>query len=187
MQKLFFYDLETTGLDCKIHGIHQLSAYIEIDGKILEKISHNIKPYEGCIVDKKAIEVSNVTEAQILAYPTMANAYVSLMDSLAKYADKFDSKDKFHLVGYNNNAFDKRFFRAFFDRMNDKYFGSWFWSDSIDTMCLAANKLKSVRSTMPNFQLQTAARQLGIEVDATKLHNAEYDLHLTREIYYKCS
>lgn len=31
--KLFFYDLETTGLDCERHGIHQISGAIVIDGE----------------------------------------------------------------------------------------------------------------------------------------------------------
>ena len=34
MSKLFYFDVETTGLDAKKHGIHQLSGAIEIDGKI---------------------------------------------------------------------------------------------------------------------------------------------------------
>ena len=41
--------------------------------------------------------------------------------------EKFDKKDKFFLVGYNNASFDNQFFRAFFVQNNDMYFGSYFW------------------------------------------------------------
>ena len=36
---------------------------------------------------------------------------------------------------------------------------------------------------MPNFQLHTVAQTLGLEVDESKLHDASYDVLLTRQIY----
>ena len=36
---------------------------------------------------------------------------------------------------------------------------------------------------MENFQLKTVAKFLGVEVDETKLHDAEYDIYLTIEIF----
>lgn len=34
-----------------------------------------------------------------------------------------------------------------------------------------------------NFKLATVSKALGIEVDDSKLHDAEYDILLTRQIY----
>jgi len=65
--------------------------------------------------------------------------------------DKFDKKDKLHLAGYNIGGFDIPFLRTFFLQNNDKYFGSWFWSDSLDVMVLASLYLKNKRSGMLNF------------------------------------
>jgi DNA polymerase-3 subunit epsilon len=102
---------------------------------------------------------------------------------LAKYCDKFNKGDKFFLVGYNNKGFDNDFLRNFFKQNGDNYFGSWFWADSIDVMVLAANYLKDERHKLENFQLRTVAKYLDIKVDETKLHDAMYDIYLTRAIY----
>ena len=38
---------------------------------------------------------------------------------------------------------------------------------------------------MDNFQQATVAKQLGIEIDEDRLHEAEYDLELMMDIYDK--
>lgn len=38
---------------------------------------------------------------------------------------------------------------------------------------------------MENFKLMTVARTMGIEIDENKLHDATYDIELTRDIFYK--
>ena len=80
-------------------------------------------------------------------------------------------------------AADKQFLRGFFLQNNDQYFGSWFWSNSIDVMVLASNKLVERRAEMENFKLSTVAKFLGVNVDDAALHNALYDINLTKAIY----
>lgn len=36
---------------------------------------------------------------------------------------------------------------------------------------------------MPNFKLKTVAKELGLDVEDDKLHDARYDVLLTRDIY----
>lgn len=50
-------------------------------------------------------------------------------------------------------------------------------------MLLAAYVLRERRPHMPNFKLMTVARELGIEVDESRLHDAEYDIELTKAMY----
>lgn len=45
--------------------------------------------------------------------------------------------------------------------------------------------LMGVRNDMENFKLMTVARTMGIEIDENKLHDATYDIELTRDIFYK--
>jgi len=104
---------------------------------------------------------------------------------LGKYIKKFDKTDKFFLLGYNNASFDDQFLRGFFLQNQDDYFGSWFWADPLDVRILAARQFGPIRHTMPNFQLKTVARQIGIEVDESRLHDAVYDVELTYAIYTK--
>ena len=102
---------------------------------------------------------------------------------LEKYVDKYNKKDKFFLVGYNNAAFDNPFLRGFFLQNGDQYFGSWFWSNTIDVMVLASAYLATRRPDMENFKLSTVAKTLGVNVDDESLHNALYDIRLTKAVF----
>lgn len=185
--KAIYYDLETTGVKHYENGIHQISGIIEIDGEVKEEFDLKVCPNPNMKIEQAALEVGNVTLEQVLAYPPMSAIYMGLTKMLGKYVDKFDKTDKFFLIGYNNASFDNQFLRAFFEQNGDKYFGSWFWANSLDVMVLASEHLKEVRNQMVDFKLKTVAKQVGIEIDETKLHNATYDIYLTREIYKICT
>lgn len=43
--KLFFLDLETTGVSPGRNGIHQMSGMIVIDGEIKEEINNKLRNY----------------------------------------------------------------------------------------------------------------------------------------------
>lgn len=113
----------------------------------------------------------------------MREVYVKFVNMLSKYVDKFDKKDKFFLVGYNNASFDNHFLKAFFVQNGDNYFYSWFWVNSIDVMVLSTQHLMRKRHEMTDFKQETVARALGIQIDSAKLHDASYDIQLTKEIY----
>ena len=181
--KLFFYDLETTGTNPGRNGIHQISGQIVIDGEVKEEFDFHVAPNPKAVIEKEALEVAHVTEEQVKAYPPMNQVYRELVSMLSKYVNKFDKKDKFFLVGYNNAAFDNQFFRGFFLQNNDNYFGSWFWANSIDVMVLASQHLMECRAELENFKLSTVAQYLGVEIKEESLHNAQYDIELTKSVY----
>lgn len=185
MSKLFFFDLETTGLKHWKNGIHQISGFIEIDGETKETFDFKTCPNPACLIEDEALAVSGLTKEIVLAYKPMTEVYKEIITMLSKYVDKFKKTDKFTLVGYNNASFDNPFFRAYFVQSNDNYFGSWFWSSSIDVMVLAAQKLLNERHLMKDFKQSTVAEYLGIEVDETKLHDAIYDVQIMKQIYDK--
>ena len=183
MEKLFFFDLETTGVKYWKNGIHQISGAIVIDGEVKERFNFKVKPHPDAVIEDEALEVAGVSRETLRIYPDMQVVYKQIIAMLGKYVDKYKKQDKFHLVGYNNAGFDNPFFRAFFTQNNDQYFGSWFWANSLDVLVLATQFLKGKRSQMANFQLKTVAAFLGIEVDESRLHDAEYDIDLTMQIY----
>jgi len=182
--KLFFFDLETTGVNPGRHGIHQISGEIVIGAETVDRFDFKVRPNPACIIEQEALDIGGVTREQIAEYPPMEEVYAQLVAILEKYVDKYDKKDKFFLVGYNNASFDNQFLRGFFLQNGDQYFGSWFWSNSIDVMVLASSRLATRRHEMENFKLSTVAKFLGVKVDATSLHNAKYDIVLTKAIYY---
>lgn len=183
MLKNFYFDIETTGLRFWKNGIHQISGAIEIDGEIKQRFNFKVQTYKDALIEDDALVVSGITREQIAAYIPIADCYKVICKMLGKYCDKFDKRDKFFLIGYNNASFDNAFFRAFFTQCGDNYFGSWFWSSTIDVMVLAAEHLKNERHLMIDFKQSTVAKYLGIEVDETRLHDAEYDTDLLIQIY----
>jgi len=183
--KLLFFDLETTGLNPAKNGIHQISGEIVIDGESKEKFDFRVQPNPKCLIEQKALDVAGVTKEQVLGYEPMGTVYNKFVKMLNKYVDKFDKKDKFFLVGYNNAAFDNPFLRGFFLQNGDNYFGSWFWSSSLDVMVLAVRVIADRRKEMKNFKLATVAEFLGIEVKEELLHDAYYDIYLTKAVYDK--
>lgn len=183
--KLFYFDLETTGLHFWKHGIHQLSAIVEIDGVVKEEVNFKMQPYSKAKIEEEALKIGGVTKKILKSYMSFEDAYKIITYTLSKYVNKFDKNDKFHLVGYNNSGFDNAFLRAFFVQNNDKYFNSWFWIDTIDVMVLASNFFKKERHLIPDFKLGTIAKKLKVKVDESKLHDAFYDINLTKQIYKK--
>ena len=181
--KLFFFDLETTGLNPGKNGIHQISGEIVIDGETKESFDFKVQPNPKAAIEQQALNVCSVTVEQIMAYPPMKEIYSQLTKMLSKYVDKFNKADKFFLVGYNNASFDNQFLRGFFLQNGDQYFGSWFWSNSFDVMVLATPYLAERRAEMENFQLSTVARFLGVTVEDQALHDASYDIYLTKSIF----
>lgn len=185
MRKILFYDLETTGTKFWRNGIHQIGGIVDIDGEEMERFDIRVAPNPQAEVEQEALDVAGVTLEQVRGYMPMAEGYSRLVEILSKYVYKYDKKDKFYLAGYNNASFDNAFLRAFFVQNGDKYFGSWFWSNCLDVYVLATPHLFDRRPMMENVKLMTVAREMGIEIDESKLHDATYDIELTREIYYK--
>ncbi len=181
--KVVFFDLETTGTMVNKHGIHQISGKIIIDGVEKESFDFKVQPNPKALIEQEALDVAGVTKDQILAYPPMQTVYNQFVDMLSKYVDRYNKQDKFFLAGYNNASFDNQFLRAWFIQSGDKYFGSWFWSNSIDVMVLATAYLLDKRPQMENFKQGTVAKTLGIVVDDTKLHDAMYDIDICKAIY----
>lgn len=184
--KYCFIDVETGGLDPGDCALLQISGMIDVfEGSIHKKDSFNfhIKPFDADEVDPKALAVNNLTLEQIKQFENPRTVHHKLCSVLRKYVDPYSPKDKFFFIGYNSHAFDMPFVRQFFTKCKDKYFGSFFWYPSIDVMLLAIHYLKLKRPYMKDFKLMTVAKRLGIKVEKEKLHDAMYDIELTREIY----
>ena len=183
--KTIYIDLETTGLDPNENAIVQLSGMIEIDGEVKESFDFKMQPFEGQIVTEESLVINGLTVETIKTYPKPKEVYKQFSDLLCSYVNRFDKTDKFVIVGYNNSKFDDNFLRTFFENSGDKFYGSMFWWPSIDVAILAMNLVKEHRSKFENFKLQTVAAFFGIDIEEDKLHDALYDVYLTREIFKK--
>lgn len=178
-----FFDVETTGENPNKHSLHQIAGIIEIDDKVVDTFNIHSRPHPKATLEPTALSVCGITEEDLLLYPSMEDAHKEFTQVLSKYINRYDRNQKAWLIGYNNRGFDDKFLRMWFLLCGDNYFGSWFWADSRDALVFASEYLENRRTSLENFQLHTVAKALGILVDESKLHDASYDVYLTREIY----
>lgn len=183
MSKLLYLDLETTGLYSWKNAVVQISGEVEIDGVTKEKFNLLVKPFAGAVIEDTALKVNGRTREELETFTCAPEIFNVFRTMLEKYVSKWNKKDKFFMVGYNSHSFDSQFLREFFKKNGEKYYGSYFWSAGHDVMLLAAYKLSEVRHQMKDFKLMTVAKQLGIEVDESRLHDAEYDIEITKAMY----
>lgn len=180
--KLFYLDVETTGVDPKQHGIIQISGIIEIDGVERETFDFPVQPFADDVIEQSALDVNKTDRASLRELPPASAVYRKLIDVLSKYVDKFDKRDKFVVVGYNA-GFDTQFLREWFAKNGDKFYGSWFWHPYIDVMTLAMAFHFKSRPQLSDFKLTTVAKHVGIPVAEDQLHNALYDVMVTKLLY----
>lgn len=178
-----YLDLETTGLFPWKNGIIQIAGEIEIDGVTQERFNFSVKPFKDQVIEDGALKVNKTTREELESFDAPKDVFKQFITLMHRYIEKFDKKDKFFMVGYDSHAFDTGFLREFFKRNGEKYFGLYFWQAGFDVMMLAAHKLAEQRPEMPNFKLMTVAKEVGIELDEDKLHDAMYDVDITKEIY----
>lgn len=155
MAKQIFIDLETTGLDPKVDNIRQLAFIFVKNGKVVKKC--DIK----------------------------SNFYYEFTQELNKLIDKYNKDDKAYIIG-QNPRFDDEFLRELFLKNKNQYYGSYFYNPPIDVMQLAAWKIMRKNRKRPeNFKLGTLAKHFGVPVKDENLHDAMYDIEITRKLYMK--
>ena len=183
---ILFFDVETTGLDHRVNGIHQLAGIIMIDGVIVDKFEYFIRPFAGCEIDSRALEVSNTSYLGLYDYPEEKESFLNFkhkMDDFKAYITP-SLNERFFLAGWRSPEFDNKFLEALFERNDAKDdFKSFFWSNPIDVKVLATQFLLKERPKMASFSLVSVAKHLGVKVNDVLLHTAYYDAYLTRKIY----
>lgn len=182
---IIFADIETGGLTPGVHPIIQLAALKEVKGEVVDEINIKIRPYKGCKISPKALEVNGITVEQLRNDPER----IGLKEAMAKFLtfcglrNAFTSKgDRVHFCGYNSVRFDFPHLECAADASGIDYFYAKFHFPGIDVAVLAADRLRDDRHLLPDFKLMTVAKHLGIDVEG-QAHDALFDVRITRELY----
>lgn len=184
--KAFYFDTETGGLDPVKSPILQFTGIVEVNGTEIDRINQYILPHKWSDVAIEALNVNKIDkiyEESPEKFITETEFYHNLIKFLDRFINKYDTKDKLYLVGYNSHHFDAQFLRALFLRNGNNFYGSYFWNPSVDIMLLAMAACYGQRHLLGDFKLMTVAKSLGIELEEEKLHDAEYDVEITRELH----
>lgn len=182
---LCFIDTETTGTDPQKNGIIQIAGVItkfcNDKLEILEIFDLKAKPLPRDEINPEALIVTGTTREMLETYEPSKDVYKKIVEMFSKYCDKFNRKDKMIMVAYNA-IFDYNMLRSWFEKLGDKYFGSWFHFPPIDVMNTAMMELMTVRQNLINFKLGTVAEYLNIKPDGD-LHDALVDIELTKKLF----
>jgi DNA polymerase III epsilon subunit-like protein len=88
MKKVLWLDVETTGLDCRKHGLREVGFIIEIDGVEVDKGVFRINPFtyttKDVVIDDYALEISKVSIEDLKSYDRVSYCFKELMKKLVK-------------------------------------------------------------------------------------------------------
>jgi DNA polymerase III subunit epsilon len=178
VKKVFWFDVETTGLDPLENDIIQLAFLIEINGEIIERHNLLMHPFNEKNISLEALQKQKRTLEEIRTYPNPREVYKKFINIIEKYVDRYDPSDKFHNAGYNSK-FDMDFLRQFFIKNGDVYFGSWFNYKGLDPLPVLHLLDGLGYLSISNYQLETVCSHFNIPLDA---HDALNDINATRAL-----
>ncbi len=184
MKKVLWLDVETTGLDCRKHGLREVGFIIEIDGVEVDRGVFKINPFtyttKDVEIDDYALEISKVSIEDLESYDRVSYCFKELMKKLVKYVNVNDKNDCFVIAGYNT-AFDIGFIKEWFKEMGllDSY-KDLFHYKSLDVFSIVFALRHLGLNSAENDKLETMCNYFGIEIEA---HNALSDIEATKKLY----
>jgi DNA polymerase-3 subunit epsilon len=186
--KIFFYDLETTGLSYTENGIIQLAGImtnLSDDNKleILDELNIEVCPRAEKKIETRALEVNGYSLDRVKDLQPDSEGFKEFLNFMRRHINRYNKYDKCFLAGYNNIHFDNNFMRRWFTDNESKYFGSYFWSTTIDVLAEATRYFLHYRALFPNMKLKTLAKATGMKVDDDLFHDALYDVRCTISIF----
>lgn len=177
--KVFWCDVETTGLKAAENDIIQLAYAIEIDGDVKTSGEFKMQPFSYENISPEATDVHGITVDELRTYPTPQEVHAKLVEGvLAHVVNRYDRADKLQPAGFNV-GFDVAFLRAWFKKNLDEYYGSWFNYYDMDPLKVLYYLRGLGYIDLPNYKLGTVCEYFGIPLDP---HDAQADLVATREV-----
>jgi DNA polymerase-3 subunit epsilon len=179
--KLLYLDTETTGLTDN-SAIVQIAGAIEIDGEVVEWFNIRCKPHVGADISENALQTIGLTLEELNKEQSPADALKELESIFSKYVNRYDKNDKLIMICHNY-PFDFRMLFNFYNRLNNKYMGS-FLDFKLNVCTLNLIRSLQVIGILPileNNKLETWCKHFNVKLE--NAHDALEDIRATREVY----
>lgn len=179
--KLLYLDTETTGLTDN-SAVVQIAGAIEIDNEVVEWFSIRCKPHKGADISESALKTIGLTIEELNKEQEPAEGLKELEKIFSKYVDRYDKNDKLVMICHNY-PFDFRMLYNFYNRLNNKFLGS-FIDFKLNVCTLNLVKSLQVMEILPileNNKLETWCKHFGVSLE--NAHDALEDIRATREVY----
>lgn len=181
MIKRLWIDFETGGLDPAVNGLTQLAFLIEdTEGNVIEKGAYDIKPFEGSVVEPKALQVTGKTFDEVMSFEDEEAILEDFLGILRKHINVLSRDENFTIAGYNVQ-FDIKFLEAWMSRHHKKFF-SYFNYHSVDPLAILRILRFEEETNLESLKLAVAYKAIfDEEFDA---HDALEDIVATQRIYH---
>ncbi|MCI4436845.1 MAG: 3'-5' exonuclease [Ignisphaera sp.] len=179
-RKVLYLDVETTGLNSKINGIHQIAFIVEIDGEIQEMVSLEFRPFEGCHYDLGAMKYVTWKPEDLQTRIHEEQAFEIIIGTLRKYINAAIYGDDFTMVAYNGQ-FDVGFMQALFER-NGKKYSNYINYRLVDPLAFLRILHIEGKSNLSSYKL-SAVYEAIFGFPFADAHDALADIVATREVY----
>lgn len=180
-----FIDTETTGLNLKKCGVHQVACMIlDHADQFVDEFNLEFKPSKMGYTEG-ALAKTRLTIEQVHARPmTHTEAFERFIEKISQHVNRYDRADKLQFIAYNSR-FDEEVIRTWFADNGNDFYGAFFWSPSICLQSAAAWFLRDHRMKLENFKLASVCEFAGIEFNEDEAHDALYDIRKSVELYLK--
>lgn len=181
-KKRIYLDLETTGSEKLIHGVHEIAGIVEIDGKEVLRFDYKVRPFSHRKIDNEALLLSGTEAQEILSYPPPVDVFEDLFTGLSIASEHYYPYEKFKLIGYNI-GFDIDFLQQFFLHNDNTGLGllqDWKPVDVLALVRICVDLGDKGLGRLNRHNLATVAHFFGIKF---RPHVAMEDLTATRTMY----
>lgn len=182
--KKIYLDLETTGTEKILHGIHQIAGVIEIDGAMVDTFNFKVRPFSHRAIDHEALEISGVVWEQIAMYPKPVHVFEELEEYLQDAFDEYHPHKKFTIVSYGASL-DIDFLQMFFLHNGSRQLSILQDWRPVDVLALVRQLIDwgdKGLGRLTNNRLMTVCHYLGIPLNP---HDALDDAIATRTLHHK--
>lgn len=181
MKNLLFMDLETTGVEYDLNEVVEIACQFYQEGK-LNKTFHVHMEHSG----SKEI---NLGALKVNRHDIGFKGYTPRKDAMEEFVQFLISlpvsKDDPISIAGHNVAFDVQGIKEYLKEYKVKGWDRLFSYSVVDTSTTANFLRDTGVIKMDRMSLGALGKALGIDVDNTKTHGAEYDTELTAKCYFK--
>lgn len=172
-------DIETSGFDCRQHGILEISAALlgmNEQGQLFvqEQRDHAVTPFDGAVIDPAAIAFHGIDPARPERHSQPEGEALRELFQAIRQAQKQHQCQRSILVAHNAH-FDHGFLRAAVERQGIKR-DPFHPFSVLDTASLSA-------LAFGQTVLAKACLQAGLGFDNSLAHSAAYDTRKTAELF----
>lgn len=162
--KMLFLDIQTTGLKPLLNEIIEISALLEVNGKLTSSFHAKGRPANiETTFAPEALQAQNLTIKDLLAYPDRLDFFNKFAEFLNKNVNTKDSNDYYILAVYNE-SFIKDFLFQFFKEQKNFNFGNYFFKYSLDIMDYAKIYFFAGRLITPDLKFINVCKAKNIEL-----------------------